>query len=39
MEINLEDYNFYIRPGRTDMRKSSVGLALIVQDEMRLQPF
>ena len=39
MEIRLEDYNFYIRPGRTDMRKSSVGLALIVQDEMGLQPF
>lgn len=39
MEIRLEDYNLYIKAGRTDMRKSSAGLALIVQNEMKLQPF
>ncbi|HHU88643.1 MAG: IS66 family insertion sequence element accessory protein TnpB [Sphaerochaetaceae bacterium] len=39
MEIRLEDYNFYIRAGRSDMRKSSVGLALIVQEDMGLRPF
>lgn len=39
MEIKLEDYDFYIRPGVTDMRKGSTSLAYIVQNEMQLEPF
>ena len=39
MEIKLEDYNFYVRPGTTDMRKGSPSLAYIVQNEMELEPF
>ena len=39
MEIKLEDYNFYVRPGTTDMRKGSPSLAYIVQNEMKLEPF
>jgi len=34
MEINLEAYNFFIKPGITDMRKGSPSLAYIVQNEM-----
>jgi len=39
MEIRLEDYNFFVRPGMTDMRKGSPSLAYIVQNEMKLEPF
>lgn len=39
MDIRLEEYEFYIRPNATDMRKGARGLAYIVQDEMRLSPF
>ena len=39
MEIRLEDYQYYIRPGYTDMRKGAQSLAAIVQHEMRLPPF
>jgi len=39
MEINLEAYNFFIKPGITDMRKGSPSLAYIVQNEMKLEPF
>lgn len=39
MELSLENYNFYIKPGRTDMRKGSRSLAIIVQHEMQLEPF
>lgn len=39
MDIRLEEYDFYIRPNATDMRKGSTGLAYIVQNQMRLKPF
>lgn len=39
MEIQFEDYNFYVKPGATDMRKGSLSLAYIVQNEMKLEPF
>lgn len=39
MEIRLDDYEFFIKPGATDMRKGSPSLALIVQYEMKLEPF
>ncbi|NLX81336.1 MAG: IS66 family insertion sequence element accessory protein TnpB [Proteiniphilum sp.] len=39
MELKFEDYNFYIKPAVTDMRKGSRGLAIIVQNEMKIKPF
>lgn len=39
MYIDFKDYIFYIRPGKTDMRKRSTTLALLVQNEMELKPF
>lgn len=39
MQIDLSEYTFYIKPGKTDMRKGSATLALIVQNEMKLLPF
>ena len=39
MEIRLEDYQYYIRPGYTDMRKGPTSLAYLVQYEMGLEPF
>ena len=39
MEIRLEEYEYYIRPGYTDMRKQSRSLAILVQDTMNLEPF
>lgn len=39
MKINVEEYEIYIRPGSTDMRKGARSLALVVQNEMRMNPF
>ena len=39
MEIRLEEYEYYIRPGYTDMRKQSRSLAILVQETMKLEPF
>ena len=39
MEIGIESYTIYIRPGVTDMRKGSRGLALVVQNAMELNPY
>lgn len=39
MNIDIESYDIYIRPGWTDMRKQSRSLALLVQTEMGLDPF
>jgi transposase len=39
MYIDFENYSFYIRPGKTDMRKRSKSLAILVQNEMELKPF
>ena len=39
MEIRLEEYEYYIRPGYTDMRKQSRRLSILVQDTMNLEPF
>lgn len=36
MQLNIEEYEFYIRPGVTDMRKRATGLSRIVQDSMKL---
>ena len=37
--IDFNSYDYYIKPGFTDMRKGARGLATIVQNEMDLQPF
>lgn len=39
MFFNFDDYSFYIRPGKTDMRKRSSSLSFLIQDEMELNPF
>ena len=39
MQINLENYSFFIKPKFIDMRKGARTLAYIVQDEMGLKPF
>lgn len=38
MEINLESYSIYIKPGVTDMRKRAETLSLMVRSEMNLNP-
>lgn len=35
----LEKFNFYVRPGKTDMRKRATSLSFIVQTDMGLAPF
>lgn len=37
--IDFYSYDYYIKPGFTDMRKGARGLAILVQNEMALQPF
>ena len=37
--IRFEEYDHYIKPGCTDLRKGALKLSLIVQDEMELNPF
>jgi len=39
MELNVEEYDFYLKPGVTDMRNRCTGLSRIVQDQMMLMPF
>ncbi len=35
----LEKFNFYVKPGKTDMRKRATSLSYIVQSDMCLAPF
>lgn len=37
--IDFNTYEYYIRPGVTDMRKGAHGLALIVQNSMGMEPY
>lgn len=37
--IKFEEYDYYIKPGYTDLRKEALKLSLIVQDEMEMNPF
>ncbi len=39
MQLNIEEYDFYVRPGVTDMRKRATGLSRIVQNQMKMMPF
>ena len=36
---DLKEVKVFIRPGVTDMRKSINGLAIMVQEEMKLDPY
>lgn len=37
--VPQKDFRIYLRPGRTDMRKSFNGLTGIIQNEVKLDPF
>ena len=37
--IKIQEYDYYIKPGCTDLRKGALKLSLIVQDEIELNPF
>ena len=39
MIIDLENVSIYVRPGKTDMRKQINGLAIVVAEELKLDPF
>ena len=39
MIVDLEKVEIYVKPGKTDMRKQINGLSIIVQQEMKLDPF
>ena len=39
MEIEIEKYSIYIKPGVTDMRKGFLSLALEIQNKMKLNPY
>ena len=36
--IKFEEYEYYIKPGYTDLRKGAVKLSVVVQNEMELNP-
>ena len=38
MNINIEEYNIYIKPGVTDLRKRAESLSFLVRYEMNLDP-
>ena len=38
MNINIEEYNIYIKPGITDLRKRAESLSFLVRNEMGLDP-
>ena len=39
MIIDFEKVEIYVRPGTTDMRKQINGLSIIVQEQLKLDPF
>jgi transposase len=39
MLVDLSTYQFYLKPGVTDLRKAINGLSVLVQNEMNLSPF
>lgn len=38
MSINIEEYDIYIKPGVTDLRKRAETLSFLVRNEMGLEP-
>ncbi|MDR2797371.1 MAG: IS66 family insertion sequence element accessory protein TnpB [Treponema sp.] len=39
MTVDLKTVRLYIRPGYTDLRKAAKGLTVLVQEQMKLDPF
>ena len=39
MLVDLKEFRFFIRPGVTDLRKAINGLTVLVQNEMKNDPF
>ncbi|MBI9109553.1 MAG: IS66 family insertion sequence element accessory protein TnpB [Spirochaetales bacterium] len=39
MIFDYTDYRYFIRPGKTDLRKSANGLSLLIQNIMQNDPF
>lgn len=39
MIINLDRLNIYVKPGITDMRKQINGLSILVQEDLKKDPF
>ena len=39
MIVDLEKVSIYVKPGKTDMRKQINGLSIVVQEELKLDPF
>lgn len=39
MIVDFNDLNIYIRPGITDMRKQINGLSILVEEDMKQNPF
>lgn len=39
MLMDLTSLRLYVKPGPTDMRKQSAGLAVLIQDELGMDPF
>lgn len=38
MEIKFDEYDIYIKPGVTDLRKRSESLSFLIRSEMKLNP-
>ncbi len=38
MNINIEEYDLYIKPGATDLRKRAESLSFLIRNEMGLDP-
>ena len=39
MLVDLRQYRFFLRPGKTDLRKGVNGLSLLIQNTMEYDPF
>lgn len=39
MFFDYKKYNYYIQPGRTDMRKGAANLVVQIKEKMHLDPF
>jgi len=39
MLLDWERYGFYVRPGKTDMRKKATTLSILIENEMEMSPF
>ena len=39
MILDFSRYRFFLRPGKTDLRKGINGLSVLIQNSMELDPF